>query len=553
MAGISDIFNIARSGIRANQQGLATTSQNISNINTKGYSRQEVVVETASPANGQEASGVRVNEIRRNVDVFLEEQITKLNEDVGRLDARHNFLVQADGVFTEGENNGISYGLTEFFNAVRDVATNPEGTVQRTVLLGKGNSLVDEVNRAAVSLDQIRRDADGEIGRHLTTINSLATEIATLNDSIFRTEASGGAAHDLRDQRQLRVNEMAELVDVSPIEMRDGLAINVGGQLLVGGNQASTLVQTPDADNPPLNDVAFVRSDGTQLVVTSRINDGRVNGLLTLRDTDVVGFQDRLDRTVAVLVNEFNQQHEAGYDLNGATGNSFFTALSPEAPLAGDNNSGGADGTSVSVSTASSLTMSNYQISFTNSSTFDVLDTTNGTTVLSAQAYTSGNNIVFDGLTVVITNNTGAPAANDVFTVSAHKGAAADLSVSFTDTDDIAASSTSTGVPGNNVNALALIDIHTTRQSTLGSITLNDYQTITAGNVGSTTREVSLSLIAKEAETEQVETFREGVSGVSLDEELTNLLRFQRAFEASARLLTVADELLQTILSIGRR
>ena len=553
MAGISHIVNIARSGIRANQQGLATTSQNISNINTKGYSRQEVVLETASPANGQEASGVQVSEIRRNVDVFLEQQITKLREDVGRLDARHNYLVQAEGVFTESENNGIGNGLTEFFNAVRDVATNPEGTVQRTVLLGKGNSLVDEVNRASSALEQIRRDADGEIGRRLTTINSLATEIATLNDSIFRAEASGGAAHDLRDQRQLRVNEIAELVDVSAIDGRDGLTINVGGQLLVGGNQANSLAQTPDVDNPPLNDVAIVRSDGTNLVITPRIADGRVNGLLTLRDTDIVEFQDRLDRTVAVLVNEFNQQHEAGYDLDSDTGNSFFTTLSPNAPVASGGNTGGADGTSVLVSTTSSLTFSSYQISFTNSSTFDVLDATNGTTVLSGQSYTSGNNIVFDGLTAVITDNTGAPASGDIFTVSAHQGAAADLSVSITNTDDIAASSTSTGVPGNNVNALALIDIHTTRQSTLGSVTLNDYQTITVGNVGSTTREVSLSLDAKEAETEQVTKFREGVSGVSLDEELTNLLTFQRAFEASARLLTVADELLQTLLSIGRR
>ena len=552
MAGIGQIFEIGRTGIRAHQQGLATTSHNISNIETKGYSRQEVVLETASPANGQEASGVRVNDIRRNVDVFLEKQITKLKEDVGRLDARHNYLVQADGVFTESENSGIAHGLSEFFNAVRDVATNPEGTVQRTVLLGKGNSLADEVNRAAASLDQIRRDADGEIGRHLTTVNSLAVEIATLNDSIFHAEASGGVAHDLRDQRQLRVNEMAELVDVSEVEMRDGLAIMVGGQLLVGGNQANTLVQTPDADNPPLNDIAFVRSDGTQLVVTSRINDGRVNGLVTLRDTDVQGFQDRLDRTVAVLVNEFNQQHQAGYDLDGDTSNDFFTALSPDAPVADDRNTGGAGGTSVAVSTAGSLTFSNYQISFTNSSTFNVLDTTNGTTVLSAQAYTSGNNIVFDGLTVVITNSTGAPAAGDVFSLSAHKGAAADLSVALTDTDDISASSTSAGVPGNNINALALVDIHTTRQSTLGSVTLNDYHTITAGNVGSATREVSLSLSAKEAETEQVETFREGVSGVSLDEELTHLLSFQRAFQASARLITLADDLLETVLSLGR-
>ena len=552
MSGIGHIFEIGRSGIRAHQQGLATTSHNLSNIETKGFSRQEVILETASPANGQEASGVRVGEIRRNVDVFLEKQISKLKEDVGRLDARNHYLVQADGVFTETENSGIAHGVTEFFNAVRDVATNPEGTVQRTVLLGKGNSLADEINRIAGGLEQIRRDADGEIQRHLTTINSLATDVATLNDSIFHAEASGGAAHDLRDQRQLRVNEMSELIDVSSVDMRDGLAIMVGGQMLVGGNTANSLVQSPDPDNPPLNDVAFVRSDGTEFVVTPRINDGRVNGLLTLRDADITGFQDRLDRNVAVLVNEYNQQHEAGYDLDGDTGNTFFSPLSPEAPLANAENTGGAEGTSVSISTASSLTMSNYQIAFTNATTFNVLDTTNGTTVLSAQAYTSGNNIVFDGLTVVITDSTGVPAAGDVFTASAHKGAAEDFSVALTNTDDIAASSTAAGIPGNNLNALALVDIHTTRQATLGDVTLNDYHTITAGNVGSVAHEVNLSLLAKTAETEQVETFREGVSGVSLDEELTNLLSYQRAFEASARLITVADDLLQTVLSLGR-
>ncbi|MEO8326081.1 MAG: flagellar basal body protein, partial [Nitrospirota bacterium] len=126
MAGINDIFNIARSGIRANQQGLATTSHNIANINTKGYSRQEVVLESARPAEGKIGSGVRVSAIRQTVDTFLENQLTSLNEDLGTITARNNYLVQADGIFTETDNSGLSLSLTEFFNAVRDVATNPE-------------------------------------------------------------------------------------------------------------------------------------------------------------------------------------------------------------------------------------------------------------------------------------------------------------------------------------------------------------------------------------------------------------------------------------------
>jgi flagellar hook-associated protein 1 FlgK len=159
---------------------------------------------------------------------------------------------------------------------------------------------------------------------------------------------------------------------------------------------------------------------------------------------------------------------------------------------------------------------------------------------------------VFEGLTAVITDNTGGPASGDIFTVSAHQGAAKDFSVSLTGLDKIAASSTVAGVPGNNVNALALVDVHTKRQSTLGNSTLTDYHAITIGNVGSTTSEVEVSKIAKGAELDQVQALREGVSGVSLDEELANLLSFQRSFEASARLITVADDLLQTVLSLGR-
>ena len=552
MGGISNIFEIGRTAIQAHQQGLATNSHNISNINTKGYSRQEVVLETATPSNGVESNGVRVQGIRRNIDVFLEAQLTELREDVGRLTARHNFLIQADGIFNESTNQGVGFALTEFFNAVRDVATNSEDTVQRTVLLNEANSLGDVINRVAGSLDQIRRDADGEIGRHLTTINNIAAEIASLNDAIFRAEANGGAAHDLRDKRQILVNDLAELSDAEITEGRDGLTINIGGQLLVAGKQGNSLAQVADADNPPLNDIAIVRSDGTTIPITSQIGNGKIKGLLTLRDVDIVGYQDRLDRTVAVLVNEFNQQHQTGYGLDGTTTNDFFTALSPDAPLASDRNTGGAVGTSVAVSTASSLTFDTYQVVFTSASAFNVVNTSTGTNVITGGSYTSGNNITFDGLTVVITNGTGAPASGDIFTASAHKGAASDFSVSLTDTDQIAASSTSAGVPGNNINALALVDIHTTRQSTLGNVTLNDYHTVTVGNVGSTAKDVETSLSGKETETSQIEALRESVSGVSLDEELTRLLIFQRAFEASARLITLADDLLQTVISLGR-
>jgi flagellar hook-associated protein 1 len=548
MAGISDIFNIARSGIRANQQGLATTSHNIANINTKGYSRQEVVLETARPAEGTIGSGVRVAAIRQSVDDFLENQLTSVNEDIGSITARNNYLVQADGIFTETDNSGLSYSLTEFFNAVRDLATNPESTIQRTVLLAKGQSLSDQFVTVAQGLNQIRLDADGEIARHVNTINGLATKIASLNDVIFKTESNGRDALDLMDQRRVLINDLAGLVNIEQVPLNDGIGINVGGQLLVAGNHANALSTEADPDNPPMHDVTFVRSDGSELSISHNIHGGQIGGLLVQRDEDMVKFQDQVDRLAAVLINEFNQQHQAGYGLDGTTNNNFFSALNPQAPLAHDRNTGSATGGSVMIADPTLATFQEYEVQFSGASAYSVVNTATGATATSG-AYTSGSPLSFDGLDVVIS---GTPAAGDVFYVNAQKGAAQQLGVALSDTDKIAAASTVAGIPGNNTNALNLVAIHTNRHVDLGNVTLNDYHTITIGDVGSATQQSTQALHNKQLEIDQLTALRESVSGVSLDEELTNLLSFQRSFEASARMITVADELMQTILAMGR-
>lgn len=548
MAGISHIFNIARSGIQAHQQGLATTSHNIANINTKGFSKQEVVLENARPAEGVIGSGVQVGQIRRTIDTFLENQLTAENEDFGFISAKHALLVQADGIVTETDNSGISHDVTEFFNALRDVATNPESPIQRTVLLAKGQTLSSTFVNKAQALNQVRLDANQEISRHVETVNGLATRIASLNDGIFKAESSGRNAPDLRDQRAVLINNLAELVDIEQVQLRDGIGINVGGQLLVGGNNANALSTIPDADNPPMNDVAFVRSSGTAFAISSKLQSGKIGGLLQVRDVDIVGFQDRVDRLAATLINEFNQQHEAGYALDGTTTNSFFSAITPPAPVANDTNSGTAVGTSVAITDPTLLTFQNYEVQFSSSSAYSIVNTASGATVTTG-TYTSGVAINFDGIDVVLT---GTAASGDVYTASVQQGAAQRFALALTNVDKVAASSTALGAPGNNVNALALVNLHTSQQSTLGDLTLNDYHTITTGNVGSVTREAELLLNSTTREFEQLQGLRESVSGVSLDEELTNLLSFQRSFEASARMITVADELLQTVINLGR-
>lgn len=552
MAGITNLFEIGRSGIQANQQGLSTASHNITNVGTEGFTRQRAILETGRPQGGVISTGVRVTDVTRLVDQFIESQLTDTTQDFGRFNIRHDLLQRVETVFIESDTGGINNAIDRLFNAFRDLSTFPEESSQRTLVLNEAQAVADTINLAATSLSQIRKDIDTAIGQNLSTVNSIATQMAELNAQIHFAESSGKTANDLRDRRAVLVNDMAELVNIETVEMTNGLAVMVGGQLLVSGDRNNTLVQVSDADNPGVNDVAVQRTDGTNFVVTSKINDGEISGRLTVRDTDIQGYQDRLDRLSAVLVNEINQQHEAGYGLDSTTTNSLFSALSPDAPLAADTNTGAAAGTSTTVSTAASLTMDTYEIQFTSATAFNVVNVTDGTTTLSAQTYTSGANITFDGLTAVITDGTGAPAAGDTFTVSAHKGAALDMAVSLTDLNKIAASSTLAGVPGNNLNALALVAIQSTSQSVLGGVNVDDYHATTVGNVGSDTSLAGFQRSAKQIEMDQVTSLRESVSGVNLDEELTRLLEFQRAFEASARLITTADELFQTVIGLGR-
>jgi flagellar hook-associated protein 1 FlgK len=202
----------------------------------------------------------------------------------------------------------------------------------------------------------------------------------------------------------------------------------------------------------------------------------------------------------------------------------------------------------VTIADPTLVTFQPYDVQFTGATAYSVVNATSGATVTSG-TYTSGSPISFDGLDVVIT---GTAAAGDVFAVNAQQGAAQQIAMALTDINKIAAASTAAGLPGDNTNALALVAIHTNRQVDLGNVTLNDYHTVTIGDVGSATRESELALDSKNLESDQLSALRESVSGVSLDEELTNLLSFQRSFEASARMITVADELMQTILAMGR-
>jgi flagellar hook-associated protein 1 len=458
--GLTPLMGIGTSALAAFQRALAVTGHNISNVNTPGYSRQDTTLTEADPQNGrpgQIGSGVQASEIRRSVDTFVEQQLLTSHERQGQFEASRNGLVRVQTLFGDSNDQGLAAGLNQFFSAWQDVATNPSDASARTVLLAKAESVATQFNQKAVELTAQRQALDGQIGQTITDINQLASRIAELNQSISRAEFSGQQANDLRDQRGVLVNQLGELAEISTIEDNTGqLSVFVGrGQMLVDKQRAFTLSGVADPTNSGLLTVQY-DGGGAPVPLNSVIAGGR---LLDVRDQTIPSVQTSFDQLASTLVTEVNALHQAGYGLDGSTGQAFFA--------------------------------------------------TGGTT-------------------------------------------AATIQVSLTNIQRIAASSTSAGVPGNNANALSIGDLQTKTFAGLGNVTFQEFYGSVAGGVGSALQGAEGDLSAQEMVHEQLEAHRAEISGVSLDEELVNLLKYQRAFQAASRLIVVADELLQTILTLKR-
>ena len=161
MAGLFAIFDIAKLGLQANQRALQVVSQNLANVNTPGFSRQEAVFQQTESINvGAQllGTGVEIVQVRRLVNNFVEAQINVSQQDTGRLQAQQDAFARVEGIFPDTANQGINAALNEFFNAFRDVANNPQGQTERTVLLDKASTLSQQFNKVANDLTQLRRD-----------------------------------------------------------------------------------------------------------------------------------------------------------------------------------------------------------------------------------------------------------------------------------------------------------------------------------------------------------------------------------------------------------
>ena len=281
MSSINDIFEIGKLGIQAQRAAIQTTSHNIANVNTDGYSRQEVVFGETTPLDGnpgQVGTGVNATAILRKYDSFIEGQITDSREHYGNLDIQRSALSKIESLFYDSQGTGINKLLDDFFNALQDLSANPSGTPERVAVLSRADALANAINNVYSDLIQLQKDMNNQVNQTVADIIRLTTQIADLNEKISQAENIGQNANDYRDMRGRLLNELAEKIDIHSFEDGTGQITVIGAEsvLLVERGNSWDLGVESNPDNNGYYNIVSNTSGSSSIDVTDRISDGRL-------------------------------------------------------------------------------------------------------------------------------------------------------------------------------------------------------------------------------------------------------------------------------------
>jgi len=545
----SSILDIATSALRVNQNALDTTSHNIANVNTEGFNRQRVQTATRQPqfsGAGFFGTGVHTTSVRRAYDEFLTNRLRHATTSFSDIDSYHRLTSQIDNIVADPDL-GMSSAMKNFFNAVHDVASDPTSIPARQTLITEAQTLTDRFNTLDARLKEIGNQTRHDLQNNLAEINTRAGQVANLNEKIVyeQARAQGKPPNDLLDKRDQLIVQLAEKVDVTPVPQDNGaMSVFIGnGQELVSNARASKLGLKPNDLDPNVQEVTLNTGTST-LTITSTLSGGEIGGLLRFQNEVLTPTENKLGRLAAGLTVEFNQLHQAGYDLDGNTNVDFFSLQSPEIPVL--QNGTGTVTASYDVTNIADLKASDYRLDY-DGSTYTLTRLSDKTqTTISSFPHNQ------DGIQIDIPTPPTGPAS---FLIRPTADTAGKIGVSLTDPRQIAAAEndTSTGGIGDNGNALKLASLEAEKKMLGGQATFQDSYTQLVAEVGTQTRSAQISRGAHEALKQQALQSREEVSGVNLDEEAANLLRFQQAYQAAAQVVNVASQTFDTLLNAVRR
>ena len=555
----------AKSSLSANQLALQTTSNNVANAGTKGYSRQRVDMVESLPETlpfGQVGTGVTVDGIRRIRDQFLDQQYLRANQSLSKTQAEHDTWSQIEAILGEpSTDTGLQADMNRFFTSLQDLASYPTDLTTRRTVLEQAQTMAGTFNRLDADLDSLTRNLETQITGTVSEANDTLQQLADLNNQIQAQVIAGNSPNALLDKRDLLLDKLSELIGINRFIRPDGTAVvtlSGGGGVVLDGVWAATLGTQLSATT----DTYDLTLNGNVVNPT----EGKIAGLLASRN-DPTGYvkytRAQLDTLAATLISQINQIQAAGAGTAGIQSlTSQATISDPTAPLA-------SAGLPVPITVPGSFGVFVY----------DATGAVSASGTVTVTATTSLNDLAtqlngLGGLTATVAAGrltVSAPAGSTFRLASDTSQALTALGVNgvFTGTDagtigvnaELLARpellttgypDPGTGVVGGADNRAAL-DMVAVREAKLlsgGTATLADFYDATVGVVGSRTAATANQAESQDLVARTIDNQRQQVSGVSIDEEMTAMIQFQRAFEASSKIITVVDELLTTVVNL---
>jgi flagellar hook-associated protein 1 FlgK len=318
---LTSLLSIARTALLTHQKAVDTTGHNIANASTPGYTRQRLALTAEVPLNtaiGQVGRGVTAEGIERLRDGFLDQHYRRENGDLGRFSTMKETLGQVEDVFAEPTSTGLAAGIDDMLSAFGDLANDPSGRTPRTLVRQAAQNLVQQFRQTDQRLGSIANDVRAKMVDATGQINQLTQQIADLNVEIRSANGGLRESPDLKDKRDVLVDQLSNLAGVRVIDRTDGtVGIAAGDALLVDGGQVTRL-EVRDAGQGKVE----VGLQGSGLPINFK--SGSLAGLVELSSTTIPGVRDKLNGLVKSIVTEVNAIHRGGRTLTGGTGVDFF-------------------------------------------------------------------------------------------------------------------------------------------------------------------------------------------------------------------------------------
>lgn len=490
---------------------LNTTGHNISNANTAGYSRQVVNMTAARPMEypgmqrsntpGQIGTGVEFQSITRVRQAFLDDQFRNQNKSLGSWEVQASTLDKLQSIVNEPSDSGLRTVLDNFWKSWSDLSKDPENVTGRKIVRENAMALTDAFNQMSKQLNDFNNDLTSNIQVKVNEINSTISTISSLNVEIQRVEGLGNDANDLRDQRDLLTDNLSKIVNISVTNTPQGYNISMGNVSLVSGATASpTTMEDLSA--------AYGTGDGT-----GDLNDGEVFGMFVSQKKYVADYMNQLDTLANTIANgNLSVTIPAGSVL--PTG-SVFDGVDYSGVVNSD--------ITVNVAGLNGL----YKLGYT----FETPAQSGREFFTSANGAITASSIQ---LNPELANDSGLIATS--------------LRTTGSGTGEVA-------VKGNNTMALLMANLKDTSFSFTSSTngvqsgTIDDYFQSFVGQLGVQGQEAQRQYDNQQNLVQQVDGNRQSVSGVSLDEEMSNLIKFQHAYGAASRFMTTYDQILDKLIN----